>query len=278
MDTLKKIFTSDTLGKVLSFGKDELTVGNLLVAIAVFLVCAVIIKLLLKIVRRTAEKAHLTNSIAGFIVNAAKVVFYFIAVIISCDFIGIPVSSLIAVLSVAGLALSLAVQDLLSNLLSGVVILMTKPFEDGDVIEIAGKTGTVKRIGVMHTRLRTGDNKIIYIPNHEVSVSNIINYTREDTRRVDLVVSASYDNTADEVKKSITKSFSKVEGIHTAPEPFIGVKEYGASAVSYDVRVWCDSDKYWDVYYALNEQIKVGFDADGVEMTYDHIIVHTADK
>lgn len=268
----------ETLKKVLDFGKGDMTVGNFLIAVIVFLVCVIIIKILLKVVRRAAERSKLTNSIVGFVVNAVRVVLYFIAIIISCDFIGIPVTSLIAVLSVAGLALSLAVQDLLSNLLSGIVILMTKPFADGDVIEIAGKTGTVKRIGVMHTRLRTGDNKIIYIPNHEVSVSNIINYTRENTRRVDLVISASYNNTADEVKKSITKSFSKVEGVHTDPEPFIGVKEYGSSAISYDVRVWCDSGDYWEVYYALNEQIKVGFDADGIEMTYDHIIVHTAEK
>lgn len=273
---MKEFF--ETLKKVLDFGKGDLTVGNLLIAVIVFLVCVLVIKLLLKIVRRTAEKAKLTRSISGFIVNAVRVVLYFIAIIISCDFIGIPVTSLIAVLSVAGLALSLAVQDLLSNLLSGIVILITKPFVDGDVIEIAGKTGTVKRIGVMHTRLRTGDNKIIYIPNHEVSVSNIINYTRENTRRVDLVISASYDNTADEVKKSITRSFGKVQGILTDPEPFIGVKEYGNSSISYDVRVWCSSADYWDVYYALNEQIKVGFDSDGVEMTYDHIIVHTADN
>ncbi len=268
----------ETLKKILEFGKGELTVGNLLNAVVVFLICTVIIKILLRMVRRTAERAKLTSSIAGFVINAAKVVFYFIAVIIACDYIGIPMTSLIAVFGVAGLALSLAVQDLLSNLLSGIVILMTKPFVDGDVVEIGGKTGTVKRIGIMHTRIRTADNKIIYIPNHEVSVSNIINYTKEDTRRVDMVISASYDNTADQVKKSIIKAFSRVEGILTEPEPFIGVKEYGSSAISYDVRVWCNSDDYWDVYYALNEEIKKSFDADGVEMTYDHINVHMMDK
>ncbi|MBR6515079.1 MAG: mechanosensitive ion channel [Clostridia bacterium] len=268
----------EILKKILDFGKDELTVLNVLIAVGVFLVCLIIIKILLKFVRRTAQKMKIDPSGVGFIVTVSRIAMLFIAIIICCDIIGISVSSLVAVLSVVGLALSLAVQDMLSNLLSGFVILMSGPFKDGDVIEIAGKTGTVKRVGFMHTRIRTGDNKIIYIPNHEVSVSNIINYTREDTRRVDLVVSASYDNTADQVRKSITKSFGKVEGIMTDPEPFIGVKEYGASAVSYDVRVWCRSEDYWKVYYALNEQIKVGFDADGVEMTYDHINVHMMEK
>ena len=95
---------------------------------------------------------------------------------------------------------------------------------------------------------------------------------------MDLVISASYDNTADEVKKSITRSFAKVEGILTAPEPFIGVKEYAASSVAYDVRVWCKSADYGNVFYGLNEQIKAGFDADGIEMTYDHINVHMLEK
>ena len=264
----------DKHNKILEFGRGEFTVRNLITAVVVFLICAVVIKIILGIVRRTAQKLKLDKSGVGFIVTVARILLYFMAIIISCECIGIPVSSLIAVLSVAGLAISLSVQDLLSNLLSGFVILMTKPFADGDVIEIAGKTGTVKRIGFMHTRLRTGDNKVIYIPNHEVSVSNIINYTREDTRRVYLVISASYDNTADEVKKSITRTFAAVEGIETVPKPFIGVKEYSASSVFYDVRVWCKTDEYWNVYYALNEQIKVGFDRDGVEMTYDHINVH----
>lgn len=268
----------EILEKILNFGKGELTVLNVLIAVAVFLVCLLIISIILKFVRRGARKLKIAESGVGFIVTVTRILLMFIAIIICCEIIGIPISSLVAVLSVAGLALSLAVQDLLSNLLSGFVILMTGPFSDGDVIEIAGKTGTVKRVGFMHTRLRTGDNKVIYIPNHEVSVSNIINYTREDTRRVDLVVSASYNHSADEVRKSITKSFSRVEGIITEPEPFIGVKEYGASAVSYDVRVWCASADYWNVYYCLNEQIKTGFDADGIEMTYNHIIVHTADK
>lgn len=268
----------EKLEKILNYGKGRLTLGNFLIAVALFVICAVIIKILSGIIRRTAVKMKIADSGVGFIVSVSRIILYFIAIIISCDYIGIPVSSLLAVLGVAGLALSLAVQDLLSNLLSGFVILMTKPFTDGDIIEIGGKTGTVKRIGFMHTRLRTGDNKIIYIPNHEVSVSNIINYTRESTRRVDLCVSASYDHTAEEVRRSLMKSCARVKGIHADPMPFVGVKEYASSAVIYDVRVWCKATDYWDIYYALNEQIKVGFDADGIEMTYDHINVHMVEK
>ncbi len=267
-----------TLEKILNFGKDKLTVGNFLIAIAVFLVCAVIIKLLLKLVRRTIERSRLDSSATGFIVTVARIILYFIALIICCDFIGIPVSSLIAVLSVAGLALSLAVQDLLSNLLSGFVILMTKPFVGGDFIELAGISGTVKSIGFMHTRLTTADQKTIYIPNHEICISNIINYSRAETRRVGLVINASYDCPIEDVKKSINESFSQVEGILADPEPFVGVKEYGSSSIIYDVRCWCNNTEYWNVYYALNEQIKKDFDKNGIEMTYDHINVHMMQK
>lgn len=268
----------ETLKKILDFGKDKLTVGNLLIAIAVFLVCTVIIKLFLKLVRRTVEKSKLDSSAVGFILTVVRIVLYFVALIISCDFIGIPVSSLIAILSVAGLALSLAVQDLLSNLLSGFVILMTKPFIGGDFIELGGISGTVKSIGFMHTRLTTADQKTIYIPNHEICISNIINYSRAETRRVGLVISASYDSPVEDVKRSINESFSKVKGVHADPAPFVGIKEFGNSAIAYDVRCWCDNSDYWNVYYALNEQIKKDFDKNGIEMTYDHIIVHTAEK
>ena len=267
-----------TLEKILNFGKGKFVVSNVLTALAVILVAVIIAKISSRVIRRAVRKSKLRDSEVGFIVTVVRILLVFIGVIIGCDFVGIPVTSLVAVLSVAGLAISLSVQDLLSNLISGFVILVTNPFEDGDFIEIAGKTGRVQSTGFMYTRLLTGDNKSIYIPNHEVCISNIINYTDEALRRCDLIVSASYDNSADEVRKSITKAFSKVEGIITEPEPFVGVKEYGASAISYDVRVWCQSVDYWKVYYDLNEQIKNCFDADGIEMTYNHIIVHTAEK
>lgn len=267
-----------TIDKILSFGKGEFTVGNLLAAVLVFLICAVVISIILKIVRRIGEKSKVDNSAIGFILAVAKIGLYFIALIIACDCIGIPVSSLLAVLSIAGLAISLSVQDVLSNLISGFVILFTKPFAGGDFIEVSGKSGNVQAIGFMHTTLATPDNKVILIPNHEITVSSIINYTNQNIRRVDLTVSASYKHTANEVRASVNHAFAKTKGVINDPAPFVGVKEYGSSAISYEVRAWCNSADYWDVYFGLNEALKICFDEDGIEMTFDHLNVHMVDK
>ncbi|MBR5516308.1 MAG: mechanosensitive ion channel family protein [Clostridia bacterium] len=263
------------LKEVFDFGTKNFSMAKLLWALIVFALCVVIIKIIVVILKKALKKGKADNSYIGYIVTVVKIVLYFIAVIIFCDIIGIPISSLLAVLSVAGLALSLSVQDILSNLISGFVILITKPFAGGDFIEIAGKTGRVKTIGFMHTVLLTADNKTIYIPNHEVSVSNIINYSHESSRRVDLTIDVSYDNSAAQVKQSIEKAFSEMGTcIYFEPEPFVGVKSYGNNAITYDIKVWCDNKDYWNVYYRLNELIRKCFDEDGVEMTYDHINVH----
>ncbi len=268
----------EILGKFKNFleaGTGKLTVGTVLLALLTFVVCAVIIRLILTVAKKAFKRSKLDHVAVGYALTVARIILYFVAVIIVCDILGIPVSSLLAVLSIAGLALSLAVQDLLSNLISGFVLLVTKPFLSGDFVEVAGNTGTVTEIGLMYTTLKTPDNKVISIPNKDVNTSNIINYSKESTRRVDISVSASYDNATDEVKESILKAISKVEGIKNTPtEPFVGVKEYASSAIFYDVKVWCENADYWNVYYSLNELIKKQFDEDGVEMTYDHINVH----
>ena len=266
------------LKEVFDFGTKDFSMAKLIWALIVFLVSAIIIKILLVILKKALKKGKADNSYIGYILTVVRILLYFVAIIIFCDIIGIPISSLLAVLSVAGLALSLSVQDVLSNLISGFVILVTKPFGGGDFIEIAGKTGTVKAIGFMHTTLLTSDNKTIYIPNHEVSVSNIINYSHESSRRVDLSIDVSYDNSAEEVKNSIEKAFSRMgNAIYLEPEPFVGVKTYGNNAVSYDVKVWCDNTEYWNVYYRLNELIRECFNEDGIIMTYDHINVHVVE-
>ncbi|MBE6687004.1 MAG: mechanosensitive ion channel family protein [Ruminococcaceae bacterium] len=266
------------LKEVFNFGTKDFSIDKLVWALIVFAICAVVIKIIVVILKKALRRGKADKSYIGYILTVVRIALYFIAIIIFCDIIGIPISSLLAVLSVAGLALSLSVQDVLSNLISGFVILITKPFGGGDFIEIAGKTGKVKAIGFMHTTLLTADNKTIYIPNHEVSVSNIINYSSENSRRVDLSIDVSYDNSAEEVKQSIEKAFTRMGNlIYLEPEAFVGVKTYGNNAVSYDIKVWCDNKDYWDVYYRLNELIRECFNEDGIVMTYDHINVHVVE-
>lgn len=266
------------INQFFELGTGKLTFGNIIAALVIFFISLFVIKLIMKVVKNACVKAKLDQSAVGYITVVVRIALYFVAILLAADTLGIPISSLLAVFSIIGLALSLSVQDLLSNLISGFVILVSKPFVSDDFIEIAGKSGTVKSIGFMHTTLLTPDHKITYIPNHEITVSTITNYSREEIRRVELSISTSYNNSADEVKKSITRSFSEVKEIMTAPEPFVGLKQYGASSVTYDVRVWCRNCDYWKVYYSLNELIKVNFDKDGIEMTYDHINVHVVEK
>ncbi|MBE6574016.1 MAG: mechanosensitive ion channel family protein [Ruminococcaceae bacterium] len=269
---------ADFIKKFLDYKNDNFTVSKLIWALFIFGVCLIAMKFVLRFVRRSCQRGKLDDSYTGYIVTVAKIALYFVAIIICLDIVGVPISSFLAVLSVAGLALSLSVQDLLSNLISGFVIVVTKPFGSDDYVEIADKSGRVAAIGFMHTTLLTPDNKTIYIPNHEICATHIVNYTREPTRRVDIKIGVSYDNNAEEVKNAVQRAFRDVgDMIYKDPAPFVGLNEYGASSVNYVIRVWCDNGNYWDVYYKLNELIREKFNEDGIEITYDHINVHMID-
>lgn len=249
-------------------------IGLALTGCITFLICWFAGKFVLKIVNGFIHKIPADRSLHSFLCAAAKVVVYFIIILITADSVGINVTSLLAVFSVASLAVSLALQGLLSNIASGVVLMVTKAFKSDDFVEVNGISGTVQEISLIHTRILTGDNKVVFVPNSEVSAAKIINYSSNDKRRVDLVVSASYDNTTEEVHMSIMKAISRIEKIFTDPAPFVKVSQFGDSAVSYTVRVWVDTVNYWEVYFALHEEIRKAFNEDGVEMTYNHINVH----
>ena len=185
---------------------------------------------------------------------------------------------MIALFSVAGLAVSLALQNTLSNLAGGVMLLVTKPFEVGDFVETNGVSGTVEAIGLAYSKLATVDNKEIFIPNSEISSAKIINYTRLGTRRVDLTFSASYDAPTQTVKKAINEVLAQFPQIMQEPAPVIFLSNYGASSIEYVVRVWTAGADYWDVYFGVMEGVRESFRRNGVEMTYDHLNVHVVEK
>ena len=259
----------------LDFKNDNFTVSKLIWALFIFVICLIAMKLILRVVRKSCKRSNLDDSYTGYIITALKILLYMIAIIVCLDTLGVPISSLLAVLSVAGLALSLSVQDLLSNLISGFVIVVTQPFGSDDYVEIADKSGKVSAIGFMHTTLLTPDNKTIYIPNHEICATHIVNYTREPSRRVEIRIGVSYDNNAEAVKAAANRAFEDLgDMIYKDPAPFVGLNEYAASSVIYVIRAWCDNPKYWDVHYRLNELVREKFDEDGIEITYDHLNVH----
>ena len=194
------------------------------------------------------------------------------------DSLGIPVTSLLALFSVLGLAVSLAVQDVLGNVAGGLVILFAKPFQIGDYIEADAGSGTVAAIDLTYTQLDTADGLRLMIPNSLLSDSKITNYTQLGTRRIDHAVTASYDDPIPAVRAACLEAVSMTPDILPDPAPAVVVTNYGESAIEYHVRCWSKVDTYWNANYALLENIKTCFDRDGVTMTYNHLNIHILDN
>ena len=248
-------------------------------ALITFLICLVVISIILKIVSRALNGAKkMGRTMKNFLLSAVKIALWVIAVIIIAGELGIPTASLVALLSVAGLALSLSVQGLLGNLFSGLTLLMTHPFAEGNFVEVAGKTGTVKSIGLLYTTINTLDNVLISIPNGDVVGSSIFNYSAEPLRRVDMNFSAAYSEPTEKVKAAIMEVIEADERILADPAPFVALNAYNESTVDYVVRVWVKNADYWGVHFSLNEQVRESFLRNGVAMSFPHMNVHIVEK
>lgn len=244
-----------------------------------FVVCLIVLNLVMKVVDRVLGKTEkLDGTLKGFIRSAVKILLWVLLAIIVAGALGIPTSSMVAVISIAGLALSLSVQNILSNLFSGLTLLITKPFKAGDYVEVAGKAGLVKTVGLFYTQLNTLDNVAVSIPNGDITGSSVNNYSSEPLRRVDLNFNASYDSGTEEVKQAILAAIEKDERILKDPAPFVRLLAYKDSTVEYVTRVWCKGSDYWDVYFNLNENVRESFAENGVKLSYPRVNVHMMDK
>ena len=252
----------------------SLTVSTVIPAILILIVGLIAVKLLLKLFRKALERSKLERSLHTFLLSTMRILLYAILAIIVVGTLGINVTSLVAVLSVASLALSLAVQGVLSNLAGGLQILTTHPFRVGDYVEFGGISGTIAEIGLVYTQITTVDNKEIFVPNSEVSTSKIINYTTENTRRVDLTFTASYDSPVEDVKTALFDAAARVPTILNDPPIFVRVLKYNDSNIEYVVRAWTSTADYWDSYFDLTENVKKVFDEKHIIMTYPHLNVH----
>ena len=234
----------------------------------------VVIRVLLRIVDRMLSRSQNLGSVGGYIRSVVRIALWFLLVLVVADSLGIPVASMIALLSVAGLAVSLALQNTLSNLAGGITLLASKPFTVGDYVEIGSVSGTVSLVGLAYTTLVTVENKEIYIPNSQLSSATIINYTRLGRRRMEITVSASYDAPTEAVKAALSEAVAQFPQILPDPAPEIRLSGYGASGIDYLLRAWTSSGDYWDVYYRLLEAIRPAFARHGVEMPYSQLDVH----
>ena len=248
-------------------------------AIVIFLICLIAIKVVTVVVGKVLDKSKkLEGNLKGFIKTALKIVLWALAIIIVAGSLGIDTASLVAVLSIAGLALSLSVQNVMSNLFSGITLLLTRPFVQGDLIEVGANLGTVKSVGLFYTVIDTLDNRVVSIPNGDVTAASIVNYSRNPLRRVDFTFNASYDSSTESVKAAILEAIAEDSRISDFQPPFVVIGAYKESTVEYIVRVWCDNADYWDVYFGLNERVRESFARNGVKMSYAHVNVHVVNE
>ena len=240
------------------------------VILAIGLVC---IRVIVKIITGSLKRSKLEKTAHNLIRSVIKVVLSVVLFMVVASFVGVDVTGVVALASVLTLAISLALQDALTNLIGGITLLNTKPFVVGDYVEVAGQGGTVQEVGLAYTRLTTGDNKQISIPNSAVVAAEIVNYTATGSRRVDIAVSASYDSPVELVLEALKEAAEVPERLQEK-DIFAAVANYGDSAIEYTLRLWVATPDYWAVKFAVNKRIKEVFDAKGIVMTYPHLNVH----
>lgn len=261
-----------SIAKAIGINLQEFSMGKLLWSFIILIILIAVSNILSKMLSRVIKKTKMTESLQKFIVRVAKFLMIFVSLMIFADSIGIPITSIVALLSLFGLAVSLSLQNLLGNIMSGISILMLKPFDIGDFIE-TDISGTVSSIGLFYTELKTIDNKMVFIPNEHIVGSKLINYTRQDKRRIDIKVNAAYTCDIKTVKIALKEAIENVDTILEEPEPLVGVAEYGESSIIYDVRAWTKTENYWTSYYALMEEISRKYKKHNINMAYNRLEV-----
>lgn len=243
-------------------------------ALLIFLIGKFIAKFIVKGISSVLKKKEIDPAVVSFIGNITYLILMLAVLIAAMSQLGVDTTSLIAVLGAAGLAIGLALKDSLSNFASGVIIVVLRPFKAGDFVEAGGKMGIVMKIELFSTTMRTGDNKILYIPNSSITSDCITNFSRQDTRRIDLVIGVSYDADLKVAKQTLKHILEADERILKEPEYIIGVHELADSSVNFVVRPWVNAVDYWPTYWDLMEKIKIGLDDAGVGIPYPQMDVH----
>lgn len=265
---------ASALEGLLQAGWGKLTVGRVLSALLLLLVCLTLARLLLGTARRLVERAALDERIKRYILRGLRAFLYLLTALVMAGSLNIDVSSLIALVGVFGLAVSLAVQDVLGNVAGGMVLLFSKPFTLGDYVSTADGEGEVAEITLTHTKLDTPAGQRVMLPNSKLMAGQIVNYTVRGVRRADHAVSASYDDAPEAVRSACLKALSRTPNILPDPAPQVVLTAYGESSIEYHVRFWAKTENYWDAHFRSLEEIHRAFAEDGVTMTYNHLNVH----
>jgi small conductance mechanosensitive channel len=247
---------------------------NLVDALIVFILGWYGTKILLHILERMMKKSNVDPIVINFVKSIANVGLRVIVIITVIGQLGVSVTSLVAVLTTAGAAIVLGLQDSMKGIVSGIIILFAKPFVKGDIIEVNNYIGKIQEIQLLYTILMTFDNKMVVIPNNELASSTFVNYSHEDIRRVDMTMDIHYESDVEVAKQIIMEVINQHPYALKEPLPYVRVSEYKDHAIAIGLRVWAQTEHYYDLKDDLVEQIKASFDENGISIPYTQIDVH----
>jgi len=247
---------------------------KVIAALAIFFIGKIIAKTVKSTISKAMIKAKSDPILISFSSNMVYVALLAFIVVAALGQLGIQTTSFIAIVGAAGLAVALALQGSLSNFAAGVLMIIFRPFKQGDFIEGAGVAGIVEAVHIFNTVMRTGDNKTIIIPNSGLMNGNIINYTTKPTRRIDLIYGIGYDDDLKKAKAVLEDILQSDERILKDPAPLVAVHALADSSVNFAVRPWVNSADYWAVTFDLNERVKLRFNAEGISIPFPQRDVH----
>lgn len=271
---------SQNFEKVMGFNMDEIyqwlvKIGsNLILAVLIFVIGFWLAKTLSRGVRKVLTKSNTDPGLVSFLTSLTSIVLKILVVVTGITQLGIEMTSFVAILGAAGLAIGMAFSGTLSNFAGGVMILAFKPFRVGDFIQTQNESGTVQEILIFNTYLHTVDNKVVILPNGPVANGNIINYTKADKRRVDLVIGISYGDDYQLARRLLMQMIDEDTRILRDPEPFVGLGQLADSSVNITIRVWTKTEDYWKVFFELNEKVYSEFPKNGLHFPFPQMDIH----
>lgn len=259
----------------------DLVMGYLikgLISIAIFYIGKKVAKFLVSILEKMMQKSSFDETLSKFALSVIHVALLVFVALAALSNLGIETTSFVAIIGAAGLAVGLALKDTLSNIGAGVLIIIFKPFKLTDFVEAGGVAGVVEEINLFSTIFKTGDNKVIIVPNSSVIGGSITNYSKKETRRVDFTFGIGYDDDLKLAKQILEEVSNSDERVLKDPAAFVAVSALADSSVNFVVRVWVKKDDYWGVFFDITEKVKLTFDEKGITIPYPQMQVHAKVK
>lgn len=250
--------------------------GRVLAALIVFIIGRFLVSFLNKMVARLLARRKVEASVQTFVKSLVNILLTILLIVAVVSKLGVETTSFAALLASAGVAIGMALSGNLSNFAGGLIVLLLRPYKVGDWIEAQGVSGTVREIQIFHTILTTADNKVIYIPNGALSSGTVVNYSRENTRRIEWVIGVEYGEDFAKVESTVRRILAEDGRILPDPAPFVALHALDASSVNVVIRVWVKSEDYWSVYFDLNKNIYAVFNEEGIDFPFPQLTVHQA--